>query len=557
MPFETVDLNRVQTYPLPQRVNKFDIKNFTLPESPTPSYENPEFDEVIERILKARLANRPVIWSIGAHVIKRGLSPILIRLMQLGIITHIAGNGASTIHDFEIALQGHTSEDVASSIENGTFGMADDTGRLMNMAMRKGVSQGLGIGESLARWIEEDNRFLYKEHSVVYNAYKLGIPYTVHIAIGTDIIHQHPMVDFAAIGWGSGQDFKIYTQSICDLEDGVFCNFGSSVIGPEVFLKALSIARNIHGKPRIFTTANFDIIPLQDYRKPIGDDNPDYYYRPRKNIIIRPVSLGGKGFHINADHIVTIPNLLKRLAAKLELKVLPSYKTHKLSNSEQFPLQYPLAAQVLEKLLTQKPVLLQIKDALMQSFSQISNSFKTGGTLFVCGNGGSMSDALHISGELDKSFKCQRPVPKALKDRLASTPEGKEISEYLQKGLRTVVLGINVSLSSAVDNDSPLPHMGLAQELFALGRLGDVFLGISTSGNAKNIRYAVATAQAMGLPTIIFTGSKGGFLAKQGDICIHAPANETADIQEWHILIYHALCEMLETEFFQGDPNVY
>ena len=257
----------------------------------------------------ARQAGRPVIWMIGAHVVKRGLAPLLIDLMERGVITHLASNGATTIHDFEIALQGSTSEDVASSLETGTFGMAEETGRLMNRAIQAGARDGLGIGEALGRLIAEDERFRYRQYSLLYAAYRLRIPFTVHVAIGTDIIHQHPAVDFAALGWASGQDFKIFTASVCDLEGGVFCNFGSSVIGPEVFLKALSIARNLGNPVRVFTTANFDLVPLGDYRRPVGDDVVDYYYRPRKNIVNRPVSLGGKGFHISGDHLVTIPNL--------------------------------------------------------------------------------------------------------------------------------------------------------------------------------------------------------------------------------------------------------
>ena len=222
-------------------------------------------------------------------------------------------------------MQGSTSEDVASSLENGTFGMAEETGGMMNRAIRAGARDGLGIGEALGRMIAGDDRFAYRQNSLLYTAYRLRIPYTVHVAIGTDIIHQHPAVDFAATGWASGQDFKIFTSSVCELEGGVFCNFGSAVLGPEVFLKALSIARNLGNPLRVFTTANFDLVPLgEDYRRPVGDDVPDYYYRPRKNIVNRPVSLGGKGFHICGDHLQTIPNLHHQVLAHLEgVELLP------------------------------------------------------------------------------------------------------------------------------------------------------------------------------------------------------------------------------------------
>ncbi len=319
MPFRAVNLAHVRTYPLPDRQSRVALENLVYPETPAPAFESPDLEEVAGRIAAARQAGRPVIWMIGGHVVKRGLAPLLIDLMQRGVITHLASNGASTIHDFEIALQGSTSEDVATALENGSFGMAEETGGLMNRAIRAGARDGLGIGEALGRMIAEDERFQYRENSLLYTAYRLRIPYTVHVAIGTDIIHQHPAVDFAATGWASGQDFKIFTNSVCELEGGVFCNFGSAVLGPEVFLKALSIARNLGNPVRVFTTANFDLIPLDgDYRRPVGDDEPEYYYRPRKNIVNRPVLLGGKGFHICGEHLETIPNLHHKVLAHLQ-----------------------------------------------------------------------------------------------------------------------------------------------------------------------------------------------------------------------------------------------
>ena len=214
-----------------------------------------------------------MIWMIGAHVVKRGLAPLLIDLMERGVITHLASNGAATIHDFEIALQGSTSEDVASSLENGSFGMAEETGALMNRAIRAGARDGLGMGEALGRMIAEDERFKYRQYSLLYTAYRLRIPYTVHVALGTDIIHQHPTVDFAATGWASGQDFKIFTASVCELEGGVFCNFGSVGIRAGSFPEsAVDCAQPGQPGPRVFTTANFDLVPLGDYRRPVGDD---------------------------------------------------------------------------------------------------------------------------------------------------------------------------------------------------------------------------------------------------------------------------------------------
>lgn len=235
-----------------------------------------------------------------------------------GLVTHISSNGAGSIHDFELAYNGGTSEDVPTAIEDGSFGMWEETGRWMHEALQAGAKEGLGYGESLAVYMEKNAlRFPYKEDCVLYQAYKNGVPATYHIALGTDIIHQHPIVDFAAIGATSGVDFHKMCHSISRLDGGVFLNFGSGVIGPEVFLKALSISRNLGYQTFNITTANFDLIDLGDYRAKIGYSDPNYYYRPRKNIVNRPTSVGGKGWHFCGDHRETIPNLYKKLILKL------------------------------------------------------------------------------------------------------------------------------------------------------------------------------------------------------------------------------------------------
>ncbi len=309
MPYPALDLSKIKTYPLTKRESLVNLDQFITPQTPVASYTNPDLEEVAAQILAARRSGAAVIWMIGAHVVKRGLSPLLIDLMRRGVITHLACNGATTIHDFEIAMLGHTSEDVASGLEDGTFGMAEETGAYMNQAIQQGYRNGIGMGEALGKWIADHQAFTNRQNSLAYQSYCLGIPLSVHVAIGTDIIHQHPTCDFAAVGWTSGLDFKIFCASVSQLQGGVFCNFGSAVIGPEVFLKALSIVRNLGYRVRELTTANFDLLPLESAHQPLGDDQPEYYYRPRKNIIIRPVSLGGRGYHIVGDHRVTIPNL--------------------------------------------------------------------------------------------------------------------------------------------------------------------------------------------------------------------------------------------------------
>ncbi len=312
MPYPAIDLSSICTYHLGERRNLVTRKDLIGPQGPCPPFENRDLESVAHQVILARQAGRPVICMFGAHVIKCGLSPLLIALLEERVFTHLATNGAGSIHDMELALIGETSEDVADSIEDGTFGMAEETGALINGAVQAGMREGLGYGEVVGRMIATDEQFRHRDISVFGQAYRLRVPLTVHICIGTDIIHQHPSVDFAALGWASGQDFKIYCKAVSELEGGVFLNFGSAVLGPEVFLKALSIARNLGYTVSHITTANFDIFPLRgDYHAAVGYDNPEYYYRPRKNIVNRPTSLGGHGYHITGDHRVTLPNLYR------------------------------------------------------------------------------------------------------------------------------------------------------------------------------------------------------------------------------------------------------
>ena len=302
---------RIRTYDAHDRHNLVTIESMFRPGvDPVPEWTDDGFEELLDRIVAARRNARPVVLSMGAHVIKNNMSLYLIDLMKNGVVTHLSGNGACSIHDFELAYLGGTSEDVPTAIEDGSFGMWEQTGRWMNDAIRRGAAAGCGYGESLARYIDaHPRRFPYRGECVVYQAWKCGVPATYHIALGTDIIHQHPIVDFAAIGAASGRDFHSMCNSIAQLDGGVFLNFGSGVIGPEVFLKALSISRNLGYDTFKITTANFDLKPLGDYRCKIGYDDPNYYYRPRKNIVNRPVSCGGKGWHFVGDHKATISNL--------------------------------------------------------------------------------------------------------------------------------------------------------------------------------------------------------------------------------------------------------
>ena len=310
-----LSFENIRTYDASDRINLVRIDNLKRPGQYEPNpWGDEDFKELTDRIRLAKEGGRQIIFSMGAHVIKCGLSPYLIALMKAGYITHISGNGACSIHDFELAYLGGTSEDVPTAIEDGSFGMWEQTGRWINEALQKGAQEGWGYGESLARYIHENQeKFPYKDDCVLYQAWLLNIPATYHIALGTDIIHQHPIVSFEAIGKCSGIDFKKMCWSVAHMDKGVFMNFGSGVIGPEVFLKSLSIARNLGYPTFVITTANFDLINLGDYRSKIGYDDPLYYYRPRKNIVNRPVSCGGKGWHFRGDHQETIPALYKLL----------------------------------------------------------------------------------------------------------------------------------------------------------------------------------------------------------------------------------------------------
>ncbi len=541
---QPIDLSRVKTYPIAERRNLVRLSDLVSPESPPPAFESPELEQVVE----ARRAGRAVIWMMGAHVIKSGLSRLVIDLMERGIVTQVAGNGAVSIHDFELAMIGETSEHVPTGLEDGTFGMAEETGALMNRAVREGARDGLGYGAAIGRFIaEHPERFEHRDVSVLYRAYALGIPATIHITLGADIIHQHPAADFAALGAASGLDFRLFTAGVSALEGGVYLNFGSAVTGAEVFLKALTIVRNLGYPVARFCTANFDLRPLGDYRAPVGTDHPDYYYRPRKNVVNRPTSLGGWGYHVTGDHRVTIPNFYRRVLAGLGdgVQVMPTHGP--APEGERLP---PAVEAALEALAERQPALAPLREQLARAYRELARCLANGGTLFLCGNGGSMADALHISGELLKSYARPRALDERVRARLLAQPDGALLAGNLQGGLRAVVLGVNLSLSSAVANDMPERDMNLAQELLALARPGDVLLGLSTSGHARNVIHAAEVARALGLSVIVLTGADGGRLAGLGDVVLRVPAERTDRAQELHVHLYHTLCEMLETGLF-------
>ena len=556
MPYKHLDLRHVQTWPIARRRNLVSLADLVDPTTTMRTFHSPDLDAVIKDIVASRRAGRPVLWMMGAHVIKCGLGPVVIDLMRRGVVTHVATNGAGSIHDLELALIGETSEDVATSIEDGSFGMAHETGALIHRALCQGAMDGMGYGEAVGRLIAED-RLPHRQHSVFYHAYRLGVPLTVHVTVGADIVHQHPDCDFGTLGWASGVDFAVFCAAVADLSGGVYLNFGSSVTGPEVFLKALAIARNLGHDVRGFTTANLDLLPLGDYRSPVGKNDPHYYYRPRKNIVNRPTSLGGRGYHIEGDHRQTIPTLHRAVSDGLDQSCAPALAKaasrmdlHTLLSRIEARSQG--VADPLRAMLKRRPGLQCAALGLCQAYLAIARSLAQGGTLFLCGNGGSMADALHISGELQKSFTRARPLSSRVRERLAEQPDGDVLAESLESGLRAVVLGCNPSLVSAVDNDFGQRHLALAQELHALARPGDVLLALSTSGRSKNVILAASTARALGVTAIGLTGAGGGPLAERSHVSVRASASRTERVQEDHVALYHCLCEMLEVRFFGG-----
>ena len=298
------------------RRNLVSIDNMAQPGvDPVSTWDAPGFSELVEAIVAARKRDRPVIWSMGAHVIKNGMSRYIIEMVRRGVVTHVAGNGASSIHDFELAFLGATSQDVASSIEDGSFGMWEETGRIMNEAIQEGVKRGLGYGASLAAYASaRAERFPHLNDCVFAETSRLGVPYTCHISIGTDIIHQHPAVDFAALGLASGIDFEIFCTSVLALEGGVLLNFGSAVSGPLLFLRALAVAHNTGRVVRGFAAANFDIRPLRGVTL---DGDEASYTTPGEEALIRlPKVLGGVGYAFHGLHQATIPNLYARILAR-------------------------------------------------------------------------------------------------------------------------------------------------------------------------------------------------------------------------------------------------
>ncbi|MFZ5863762.1 MAG: hypothetical protein ACOYXR_13085 [Nitrospirota bacterium] len=302
--FPPLDFSRIKTYATQSRPSKVRVADVAKPHRTGRSFARfldalPDIlaartlKTVITDIVSAHRARKPVIVGMGAHPIKVGLNPILIDLMKRGVISGLAMNGAGIIHDLELALVGKTSEEVEAGIDDGSFGMARDTAELLNAAIADGAKRGIGMGQTVGELINRGT-FPYKSTSLLATADRLGIPATVHVAIGTDIIHMHPSADGAAIGATSLEDFQRLTAVVARLEGGVYLNLGSAVLLPEVFLKAVTIARNLGHRVVKFTTVNMDFTQ---------------HYRPVTNVVRRPTQAGGRGYTLTGHHEIMFPLL--------------------------------------------------------------------------------------------------------------------------------------------------------------------------------------------------------------------------------------------------------
>lgn len=313
MKIKPINLKDVRAYPLHKRPSKVSIDDFgkvfhkgssflAFLESLPHILSAKEFRELVSSVAVTFHQKRTVVFGLGAHVMKVGLNAIVIDLMERNIVSAIAMNGAGIIHDAEIAMIGATSENVEDTLVEGSFGMAKETGEGLNLAISEGSKSGMGLGESIGKWLIKEN-FPHNNSSILATGARLEIPVTVHVAIGTDIIHTHPSMDGAAVGASSHLDFRTFCSIVATLEGGIYMNVGSAVILPEVFLKALSVVRNLNLKLENFITVNMDFIR---------------HYRPLKNVVERPTEMGGKGYNFIGHHEIMFPLFAAALIEEIE-----------------------------------------------------------------------------------------------------------------------------------------------------------------------------------------------------------------------------------------------
>jgi hypothetical protein len=314
--YEVFDRSRLRIRPLAGRAHDLTLERWLALEDPTPEYSHPELPEVAARLVAARRRGAARILMMGAHVIRAGVNRHIIDLLERGFVDHIAMNGAGAIHDYELARIGATTESVARYIRTGEFGLWRETGEL-NDWIAEAAREGLGLGENVGRRIQESD-YPHRDLSVLAAAYRLSAPVTVHVGIGYDILHQHPNCNGAALGAASYRDFLIFARTVERLEGGVLLCFGSAIMAPEVYLKALAMARNVatqEGRSiRRFATGVFDLAPIRgDFRRELDKTDPGYYFRPHKTILVRTVAEGGESYFFCGDHRATLPALRRAI----------------------------------------------------------------------------------------------------------------------------------------------------------------------------------------------------------------------------------------------------
>jgi len=314
--YPVFDRSRLQIRPLAEREHDLELSHWLGLDDPAPAFEHPDLATLAERLKSARQRGAARILMMGAHLLRAGVNRHLIDLMERGFLDHIAMNGAGAIHDWELARIGATTESVARYIRTGEFGLWKETGEL-NTVISDASREGLGLGENIGRVISGPG-FPHSELSPLAAAYRLSVPATVHVSLGADIIHEHPNCDGAATGEASYRDFLIFARTVERLEGGVMLCFGSAVMAPEVYLKALAMARNVaHQRGheiRRFTTAVFDLMPMEgDFHREPPKTKAAYYFRPRKTILVRTVADGGESYYIQGDHRATLSALRRAL----------------------------------------------------------------------------------------------------------------------------------------------------------------------------------------------------------------------------------------------------
>jgi hypothetical protein len=314
--YETFDRTRLKIQPLASRHHDLTLDHWLNLNDSTPPFDHPDLATVADRIRKSSASTTTArILMMGAHVLRAGVNRHLIDLLERGFITHIAVNGAAAIHDYELARTGATTESVERYIQTGEFGLWRETGEL-NDWIAEAARDNLGLGENIGRRIQESSEgdFPHRDLSVFAAAWRLSIPVTVHVGIGYDILHEHPNCDGAATGAASYRDFLIFAHAVEHLENGVLLNFGSAVMAPEVYLKALAMARNVSPVPiKHFTTAVFDLVPIHDFHRELPKSDPGYFFRPHKTMLVRTVKDGGESFYFCGDHRATVPALWRLL----------------------------------------------------------------------------------------------------------------------------------------------------------------------------------------------------------------------------------------------------